>query len=430
MYKQVNSLHIMNKKFWIIAAMCSALCAACNNEVDEIISQPATDNDWITPDGKVIVQLGAQSYDAGASVTRAPLETLSDAELGIFALNKGNNPNWTDGSDPDYNCLLNNIKGTVPVLENGENIVDGTNASKIALWDTEASEGSAGSVYYYPMNNKYLYNFYAYAPWQDTGVSVSVTANSATVTFNIDGSQDIIYASATATPQTVLTSPDITNNSTENIDGYQAKYIRKIKYHNEINNGREGTYPDLPYIPVLNFEHKLTQLKFNIIAATDQCQEDIENAKLLSVKDIKMVNVNGEAKLNIIRGTFEWGESKTLPMQFSDANLTEPIFSIEGSEKVQGTVAGTEIGYTMLQPELTSYDLQLTIIPPVPTANQAQQPKAQTLTLTIKQADNAKFEAGKSYTVNIALYAMQEVKIEATLSDWKDVDGDIVLPVE
>ena len=426
MYKQVNSLHIMNKKFWIIAAMCSALCAACNNEVDEIISQPATDNDWITPDGKVIVQLGAQSYDAGASVTRAPLETLSDAELGIFALNKGNNPNWTDGSDPDYNCLLNNIKGTVPVLENGENIVDGTNASKIALWNTEATR--EGSIYYYPMNNKYLYNFYAYAPWQDTGVAV--TANSATVTFNINGSQDIIYASATAKPQTVLTSPDITNNSTENIDGYQAKYIRKIKYHNEINDGREGTYPDLPYIPVLNFEHKLTQLKFNIIAATDQCQEDIENAKLLSVKDIKMVNVNSEAKLDIIRGTFEWGESKTLPMQFSDANLTEPIFSIEGS--VEGTIAGKdeEIGYTMLQPELTSYDLQLTIIPPVPTANQAQQPEEQTLTLTIKQANGAPFEAGKSYTVKIALYAMQKVKIEATLSDWEDVNNPIVLPVE
>ena len=152
----------MNKKFWIIAAMCSALCAACNNEVDEIISQPVTDNDWITPDGKVIVQLGAQSYDANASVTRAPLVSLIDAELGIFALNKGDNPDWRDGNDPDYNCLLKNIKGTVPILNNGENIVDDneTKASKIALWNTEAT--SAGSKYYYPMNNKYLYNFYGY----------------------------------------------------------------------------------------------------------------------------------------------------------------------------------------------------------------------------------------------------------------------------
>lgn len=414
----------MNKKFWIIAAMCSALCAACNNEVDEIISQPATDNDWITPDGKVIVQLGAQSYDAGASVTRAPLESLENAELGIFALNKGDDPDWRDGNDPDYNCLLKNIKGTVPVLENGENIVDGTNASKIALWNTEATR--EGSIYYYPMNNKYLYNFYAYAPWQDTGVVVD--KESATVTFNIDGSQDIIYASAEAPTVTVLTSPD--NDNTEVIYGYQAKYIRKIKYHNEINDDREGEHPDRPYIPVLNFTHKLTQLKFNIVAATDQCAEDIENAKLLSVKDIKMVNVNSEAKLDIIRGTFEWGKSETLPMQFFDANLTEPIFSIEGS--VEGTIAGKdeEIGYTMLRPELTSYDLQLTIIPPVPIENQAQQPEEQTLTLTIKQADGTPFKAGMSYTVKIALYAMQEVKIEATLSDWEDVNNPIVLPVE
>lgn len=429
MYKQVNSLHIMNKKFWIIAAMCSALCAACNNEVDEIISQPATDNDWITPDGKVIVQLGAQSYDAGASVTRAPLETLSDAELGIFALNKGNNPNWTDGNDPDYNCLLKNIKGTVLYLENGENIVDdnGTKASKIELWNTEASEGSAGSVYYYPMNNKYLYNFYGYAPWQAN--NVSVTDESATVTFNIDGSQDIIYASAEAPTVDVLTSKD--NNNTEEIEGYQAKYIRKIKYHNEINNSKESTYPDLPYIPVLNFKHKLTQLKFNIVAATDQCAEDIENAKLLSVKDIKLVDVNSEATLNIVRGDLSWTERPTtLPMQFSDANLTEPTFSIVGGTKVPNTEAGSEIGYMMLEPNLNEYKLQLTIIPPKE-ENVAQQPDAQTLTLTIKQAtEEATFEAGKSYTVNIALYAMQEVKIEATLSEWVNAEDEITLPVE
>ena len=423
MYKQVNSLHIMNKKFWIIAAMCSALCAACNNEVDEIISQPATDNDWITPDGKVIVQLGAQSYDAGASVTRAPLETLLDAELGIFALNKGEDPNWTDGNDPDYNCLLNNIKGTVPDLENGENIVDdnGTKASKIALWNTEAT--SAGSIYYYPMNNKYLYNFYGYAPWQQA-TNVAVSENTATVTFNINGSQDIIYASATATPQTVLTSPD--NDNTEVIYGYQAKYIRKIKYHNQINEDN----PDLPYIPVLNFTHKLTQLKFNITAAEDQCDEDKDNAELLSVKDIKMVNVNSKAKLDIIRGTFEWGERNTLPMQFKNPALPEDQeFSIEGEPKVPNTVKGNEIGYMMLQPELSDYKMQLTIIPPKE-ENVAQQPDAQTLTLTIKQADGTPFVAGKSYTVNIALYAMQEVKIEATLSDWEDVNNPIVLPVE
>ena len=52
------------------------------------------------------------------------------------------------------------------------------------------------------------------------------------------------------------------------------------------------------------------------------------------------------------------------------------------------------------------------------------------MTLTIKQADNAIFEAGKSYTVNIALYAMQDVKIEATLSEWVNANDEITLPVE
>lgn len=412
----------MNKNFWIIAAMFTALCAACNNEVDEIISQPTTNNDWITPDGKVIIQLGAQNYDANASVTRAPLVSLANAELGIFALNK-NDADWTKSEDPDYNTLLKNIKGTVPVLNNGDN----EGASKIALWNAEAEEGSEGSIYYYPMNNKYLYNFYGYAPWQSIGVSV--TAQTANVVFNIDGSQDIIHAIATAPTQEVLTSPD--NNNKESINGYQAKYIRKIKYHNEINDGRETTYPDLPYIPVLNFEHKLTQLKFNIIAAEDQCAEDIENAKLLSVKNIKLLDVNTEATLDIIRGELNWTDNATdLPMQFSNAELTNPVFSIEGDSKVEGTIAGQNIGYTMLEPNLTEYTLQLTIIPPTPEENVAQQPQEQTLTLSIKQAEGQAFEASKSYTINIALYAMQEVEVEATLTEWDDTPEEIVLPVE
>ena len=412
----------MNKKFWIIAAMFTALCAACNNEVDEIISQPVTDNDWITPDGKVIVQLGAQSYDANASVTRTPLESLIDAEMGIFALNK-NGADWTISEDPDYNTLLKNIKGTVPVLDNGEN----TNASKIALWDTEASDGSEGSVYYYPMNNKNLYSFYGYAPWQSTGVTI--TSNTANIVFNIDGSQDIIYASTAAPTQTVLTSPD--NNNTESIEGYQAKYIRKIKYHNEINDSKASTYPDLPYIPVLNFGHKLTQLKFNIVAATDQCAEDIEKAKLLSVRNINLVGVNTEATLDVIRGELTWKDAATtLPMQFSNAELTNPTVSIEGESKVTGSIAGQNIGYMMLQPGLTEYTLQLTVIPPMPEGNVAQQPKEQTLTLSIKQAEEQIFEAGKSYTVKIALYAMQEVEVEATLTEWDETPEDIVLPVE
>ena len=142
-----------------------------------------------------------------------------------------------------------------------------------------------------------------------------------------------------------------------------------------------------------------------------------------------MVNVNSEAKLDIIRGTFEWGESNTLPMQFKVPGLPEDQeFSIEGESIVPNTEDGSEIGYMMLRPELSEYKMQLTIIPPK--ENVAQQPQAQTWTLTIKQADGTPFEAGKSYTVNIALYAMQEVKVEATLSKWVNAGDEITLPVE
>ena len=83
---------IMKKNLWILAA---ALCmTACSQNEDIVIEQPVSDNDFESPDGRLIIQLGGIETRIGASVgvTRAPLDKLYDeaegatTRLGIFAL--------------------------------------------------------------------------------------------------------------------------------------------------------------------------------------------------------------------------------------------------------------------------------------------------------------------------------------------------------
>lgn len=400
----------MNKKFWLFAALCAGLSfTACTNDDEPQIDKVITDDDWITPDGRVIVQLSGSNPEASTTVTRAPLETLKGASLGIFALAKDNEYDWTKKTDPDYDCLLNNIKATVEKdpEENGN--------SKIRLYDSYGKE--TGAVYYYPMNNKYCYNFYGYGPYQEKGSKVET--DKATVTFKIDGSQDIIWAKAEAPTVEVYVNE---NKDVETLNGYQSKYIRKIKYHNELLNDEEKKDKEINHIPVLNFSHQLTQLVFNLIAAEDQSTADKDAAKNLTVKDIKIVEANKEAVMDMVDGKIDFyaiTNDKEMTMIADDGDATQ--FQIKEDQE--------RIGYLMLQPNVTSYQLQLTVMPP--TSDNTSTPQQQTVTLTLKIDKDAKtlFEAGKSYKVNIALYAMQEIELEATLQDWKEAP-EIILPVE
>lgn len=120
---------IMKKNLWMLAA---ALCmTACSQNEDIVIEQPVSDNDFESPDGRLIIQLGGIETRIGASVgvTRAPLDKLYDetggatTRLGIFALATNDattNTAITDvnraaawGDTENYGILLNNIQAAV-----------------------------------------------------------------------------------------------------------------------------------------------------------------------------------------------------------------------------------------------------------------------------------------------------------------------------
>lgn len=83
-------------------------------------------------------------------------------------------------------------------------------AQKITLYKGNAANG----VYYYPMQKKYDYSFYGYAPYQE---GQTISAAKPEITFaRFDGSQDIIWNNATAgeiAPNSIYLKKDVKNDA-------------------------------------------------------------------------------------------------------------------------------------------------------------------------------------------------------------------------
>lgn len=464
----------MKKNLWIwaLAALSMAACTSEETPLPQI-----TDSDWESPDGRVVVQLGAAST-ATVSVSRAPIKGTNITalkDLGIFALNRGATfeDDYLDEVGAwleDNNCLLMNVKAQGAEASEGSgtevNSLDPTinTGKKISLYPSDGT-GTAGAVYYYPLQGDYKYDFYGYQP--RTASTVSVAGGKMQVSMTLDGDKDLItgihnpnggdykgYApqvsetdlydkEATISGNEVTVAPQSTLSGT--LEGYNAKYIRKIKYHNWIVDQCTGKTFDgsaitlkdkQPFVPKLEFVHRLTKLNFQIITAQAQSGagnqgNDREEAKKLKVRDVKLLHVptqatltiepdmtlafTGDATLDIIKentgNTTIWNDDIITPQEY----VNNGTYVSAGYLMVPEV--GEEDGVTYPQ-----YQIQLVVI-----ANDTNgQPKEQTITLDLSAN---KFLAGKSYNLQIALYAMQEVQVSATLTDWAEPE-DVYIPVD
>lgn len=422
MFYKTFITHSMKKNLWILAA---ALClAACSQDNEPTNEQPVvvTDNDFEGVDGQVVIQLGGGDY-VGASAgvtTRVPITndnfTVDTTDptyaVGIFAVDP---TNWNDQTDA-YNLgtILNNIKGYVvadtKTQVDGADISNG-NPNKITLCNENGA--NPGTVHYYPLKSTHNYSFYGYAPYQE---GASYTGDGSAVAFSINGSQDIMWAKAQAitidggTLNLNSTQPTVTGN----INGYNARYVRLLKFHWE-NAAPNGTYH--PWVPNLNFEHQLVQLRFFVKAADQQSVADKAAAADLSVKDIKVLNHGTAATMALADGTITCNGTEPLSMLAvgADAVATDE-FHPENSTTL------TQRGYLLVKPS-DSYEIQLTV------STNIGVPQEQTTTIVATHANG--FQAGYMYDIQIGIYAMQEVEVSATMKDWEKADdGDIYLPVE
>lgn len=433
----------MNKLIYIaLAAACFSM-AGCSNDDSPNVDR-TTDDDWISEDGRVVIQLGGlDGANAHTAITRSPIldngsnffydenSIPSDANtMGIFAL--APQANW--GSATDYPLLLNNIQAVGTTTT--KNMNEGAQEDGLKKIKLKATQGSSswGGIYYYPMVTKFNYSFYGYAPFQ---AGQAVSNGNSVINFNsFNGSQDIIYAKAEAAQvgANEIWINDSYEENTSPLNGYNAKYIRQLKYHYELNEvegaltaaGKTKKTTPHPWVPNLKFEHKLAWLKFAVIVATQQSEADKIDAKKLRVTNIRIKNHGTRASLNILDGTLTFSTTGTDDLDmlaYTEPNYTNTPAS---SEFRPSMGSAPVVGYLLVNPAQT-YEVELTVIPPE--NENGVTPPNQTFTITLSQPDNASFEAGKSYLIKLGIYAMQEVEATASVTPWGS-DTEFEFPVE
>lgn len=485
----------MKKNLWIWALAAFSM-AACTSEDAPTPEQVVTENDFESPDGRIVVQLGAESTPA-AAISRAPIEgdnITALTELGIFAINRGAEISGTEYEEwPNTinNILLMNVKAqgteTLP-LDNSVN-----QGRKLTLFDPEAT--SPGKVYYYPIQGGQNYDFYGYQPrvtleddvnddiyHEYNRTTYDATNKKIQVIKDLLGDVDFITGQADIAPTVkehniyVSEAIDATTNKPKvgegsdqypvELNGYNAKYIRKIKYNNWIidewneantNNLLEGKKP---FIPNIKFDHRLTRLNFQIITAEAQAGEgapenDRENATNLSVSDVKLLNSHALAYLTIDRDmpvNYVRITSATTKVEADETIILSPGADLDMIKIQDGDAAeiweDNEIkpqnydnesyitaGYLMVPPtdQITNYNTkpyQIALKIKAKDTNGIPQSQDVTVDLKDKEGNLLPFEAGKSYNVRIALYAMQEVHVSAELTPWDENTDPVYIPVE
>jgi len=446
----------MKKNLWIWALAAFSM-AACTSEEAPTPEQVVTENDFESPDGRIVVQLGAESTPA-AAISRAPIEgdnITALTELGIFAINRGaeiSSGEYEDWPDNINNCLLKNVKaaGTAnEPLDNGVN-----KGRRLTLFNTTATE--SGYVYYYPIQGQQNYDFYGYHPRVgDNDLSLDENGKIRVLMDLSSGDVDLITGKA-APAKTVFEDTLYVTEASETaaattgdsyIDGYNAKYVRKIKYHNwiidqsqSLTNNKIDIKEKDPFIPNISFKHRLTKLNFQIITAQEQAGEnapenDRDEATELRVSDIKLKNVCVTALLTIdneIPILFEHGGTDVAMNKKTDgtsANIWKNETDIIPQEfNSQEYVSA---GYVMVPPtnaegiDYTNYPYKIAL--KVKSTDSMGIPQTQDVELDLKDYE---FEAGKSYNIRIALYALQKVHVSAELTPWDEDTTPVYIPVE
>ena len=169
----------MKQNLWIWALAALSM-TACTSEDVPSQDQVVTENDFESPDGRVVVQLGAES-SASVGISRAPIEGVNIValqDLGIFALNRNEGVKFTekdlekDQVTNKFGWLTNDNSLLVNVKAKGKEAIVGAGFDKdkyenntvapldsmvntgrrITLYKADDdSETGVGAVYYYPM---------------------------------------------------------------------------------------------------------------------------------------------------------------------------------------------------------------------------------------------------------------------------------------
>lgn len=359
------------------------------------------------------------NFGSLSSATKAGVSSLSDLELGFFALEHGDasSIDWTNGNSPSV--LLNNISGTVG--SKGDVTLD-------------------GGPYFYPIDNHRNYSFYGFYPHN---LAISRVDDAIYARVEVKNNVDALYARSLAVPTTVGIS----------YSGYNGRYIRKVCL----------TYPEM--LPVLAFEHVTTNIIFNAKAnisdipeGTDNRKEKIdERIKEFTDKQFKItgITINPITKSNGSEVKIPRYGDLCLAVKNSGLDVHNN-FTSESSNghtpgKLKGYLGPNDLGYITLSKKEGEYISiksaeekyemgSFFLVPMTKIENGDKMNITISFQITVVNTENVEetrkgsidvaidisgksFEAGKQYVYNILMYPPEEITLKVKDPVW-NADGN------
>lgn len=364
----------------------------------------------------VILSLGSPNYSVSTKGSGAIEGTDNDpvwrnAKVYIYSFLKGEDVDFSSPmqsvvSDNDIiipHCLIDgSYDNPGSLLGKEANVVIESQSIK---W---TGTGSNSTVYF--STSKDPYDFYGYYIDDLTPANVQRTPNSISFEIEIDGSQDLMSSKAALTEEqeTIINQMPEKDNILQSIySSYTAR--RNIQ-------------------PVLKFRHHLSRLKFQIFAGKEAAN-DVFVKKVRVESKVKGRFTVADKDISNIGIVFpEEYEKKILELKDAGGAPLMPDYNVrykpEEASKTVFERTPVNLGESMLVAPSASYKFTIAL-------EQAFGDERIPFITTdvLRLAEGATFEAGKEYIVRIAIYGVEEIKINVVPEGWQaggniDIDPD------
>ena len=420
----------MKQRLFIGSLAALALMASCSSSNDDLNGEATTPQESNVP-------ISFSSYLGKTATSRAgapgvqTTSTLAKNGFGLFAYYTDNSSYGTS-STPNfmYNTKVTGTPTDAPTS---------WTYSPLRYWPNETGTDGNGAT---SEGTDHL-TFFAYAPYVEATATSGAVTDDATVgitalTKNSDaGDPKVSYTVASDPSKSVDLLWGVSNTeSWANVTGTPVTLTKGLPYLNLIK-------PNTAQKVDFNFKHALSRLGLTVQGAFDQVDAGgtLKDAKITVAKveitgaafaDKGVLNLN-----NTEAGVPKWETvdgASTLSLTLDGDNLNDKIKDAGDGKKA----AEQPDGVTATSQSLLKDNTYFMFIPGTATADKPLKVKITYYTTTddpnlsggytrvenvitkkISATDGLKFEASKSYTLNLVL-GMTSVKVSATVADWTD----------
>lgn len=391
------------KKEWLLAMCATAMMASCAK--DKTI---ALDNGADGTPEEII--LGAGQYLSAEVEQGQPMKAASRGIGSVGDLAATNN--WKGETVYVYG-IVSTLTGDAQFAINGEAATAPTGTPGATVTSTLAWTAT-DKHYYYDGNN--VYDFYGChvddaateAMTIPTGTDYDLSTAGFSVPVTIDGTQDLMVA-----------MPNKENDRT--VEGVDPE-VTDTKYLYSAWSSRRGVKPNLV------FKHVLTRLTFKA-----KCGDASAPPQPVKITSIQVTGAISDGTLTVIpanSGTqgFVAG-TKTANFALMGPDLdpeTQKLANFSGKDITNtgdGADAFQQIGVPMMLVPGEKYTIVINTEQNMDGTGDIEENEKGTITKEITYTGG--FVAGTNYNINITVYGLQEIAVNATLTAWNEAGEDI-----